>query len=127
MCTHCTKTPGLHSFSYLNKDEDNAAVFYSCPGKACYTEFDDGLVKLTAHIQTSLENVESWVWVLDGANFGLRNAMHIRTALALCKMFNADPRLKRIVIINPTWHIHSTMLFLYPIMSKEMRDKIKMQ
>jgi hypothetical protein len=126
ICDARIKTPGLHSFSYLHTDSDGNKVFYSCPGRASYTEYNDGLDKLMNHINQSLEGVNSWIWIFDGADFGLRNAMHLKTAMALCKLMNSDSRLKRIDIVNPTWHIHSTMLFLYPIMSQDMRDKVKM-
>ena len=122
-CKHCLKSPGLHSFSYKYTDKDGNKVFYSCPGRARYTETDDGITKLMEHIDGCLTQCDSWVWIFDGDNFGMGNAMQLRTAYALCKRLNSDKRLRRIDVINPTWHIHSMLTFLYPIMSEEMRKK----
>ena len=126
-CKHCAKTPGLHTFSYKNTDKDGNKVFYSCPGRAGYTEMNDGVSKLMEHIDGALQGCDSgWVWIFDGSDFGMGNAMQLRTAYALCKRLNSDKRLRRIDVINPTWHIHSMLTFLHPIMSEDMRKKTRL-
>lgn len=125
ICHICEKTPNSHSFSKIG-EENNIAIFYTCPSKAIKYYDCDGIL---AHYNGILNehNGKPWIWHFDCEKFTIKHAMEINTALGISDLLveKYGFSLKKIVIINKTWHIDLVIKIVWPFLNDHIRSLIK--
>ena len=57
----------------------------------------------------------------------MKHALEIKIAKSLAKLINDNysKNLKKLVILNPTWHIRSTLKIVSPFLSDHVKNLIK--
>jgi hypothetical protein len=124
ICKICQSEPNSHSFSKI-KDEDNISVFYTCPAKSIKHDDHDGIMQHYTGMMDE-HGDKPWIWIFDSIDFSIKHAMEIKIAISLAKLINYySKNLKKIVILNPTWHIHVTLKLVLPFLSNDVKKLIK--
>jgi len=127
MCPVCQVDPTSHSFRKLrgNLDADGLAVFYTCPSQATKYQDVDGII---AHYEGMLSDHQGkpWIWILDGQGFGLKHMTDTQVAFALVRFLNRyTTTLRKVIVINPTWHIRGLYNILWPFLSDSWRQLVE--
>ena len=121
LCHICTKEPNSHSFHKISEYE-----FYTCPAQASKYDDTDGILN---HYRLYLENhwPKPWIWIFDSKGFELKHMMELQTAYGIVSLLNQKygKHLKKIIIINPTWHIHSILAIVLPFLNKDIQSLIQ--
>jgi hypothetical protein len=121
LCSICAIDPSSHSFHKVSELE-----FYTCVGDT--TKYDD-TEGILLHYRNFLENhgENQWIWIFDCKNLGLKHILELKTAHGIIKLLEEKygKNLKKIVIINPTWHIHSLLAILWPFLSIHIQSLIE--
>lgn len=124
-CPKCTAEPGSHSFLKLKETAEGISVFYTCPANARYYNDYDGIM---AHYDGMLnENGDKpWMWIFDSRGFSAEHALNIRLAKDLALLINNKygRNLKKIIIVNPTWHINLTLGIVMPFLDQRIKKLI---
>jgi hypothetical protein len=125
ICLKCLYEPGSHSFHKLKETSEGVSVFYTCPAKAKYYNDYDGIM---AHYDGMLnDNADKpWIWIFDSNGFSLEHAINIKLAKDLALLINNkySKNLKKIIIVNPTWHINISLKVVLPFLDKRVSDLI---
>ena len=125
VCDICAKSPASHSFDILKEDQ-NQVIYYSCPSKSTKPHDYDGILD---HYKGMLAYKQSkkWTWIIDGTDFDT-NQVDIKINLALAKMLEKHvDTLDTIVFINSTMKIKLALSVTCPLLSKEFRERIKIE
>ena len=125
VCDICAKCPASHSFDILKEDQ-NQVIYYSCPSKSTKPHDLDGILDhykgLLADKQT-----KKWTWIIDGTDFDITQ-VDIKINLALAKLLETHIHtLDTIVFINSTRQIKMALSMTCPLLSKEFRERIKIE
>ena len=126
VCDICQRLPGSHSFTKIGVNE-NINYFYTCPAKAIKYDDNKGILK---HYKGMLDNYpnEDWIWVFDGKGFEMKHAINIGLAIDLAKLIATYKNtLKKIYIINPSWHIKSIINITAPFLPDEIKKNIHIE
>lgn len=125
ICKICESEPGSHSFSKI-REEDNISVFYTCPSKSIKYNDHDGIISHYKGIMDE-HGDKPWIWIFDSVNFSIKHAMEIKISISLSKLINDNysKNLKKLVILNPTWHIRTTLNLVNPFLSENVKKIIK--
>jgi hypothetical protein len=125
ICPKCNENPGSHSFTKIKEQPDGTAVFYTCPSKAKCLDDNEGII---AHYDGFLnENgTNPWILIFDSQGFKVEHTLNIKLTMDLVKLINDkySENLKKIIIINPTWHINATIKMVMPFLSEKVRSLI---
>jgi hypothetical protein len=122
-CKVCAEDPTSHSLRNLG-EKNGTTYFYTCPAKASRYDDADGILN---HYDGVLsENQGNWVWVFDSKGFGLKHLAEVRVGIRLAKLITDkfSVGLKRIVILNATWHIKTVVEIVSPFLSAKTRSLI---
>lgn len=122
-CEICVREPGSHSFNKLCIIE-NTTYFYSCPNDA--KKYDD-VSGILMHYENMLcsRETENWVYVLDCSGFGLKHMVTYQVGIALVELFSKYERfLQKIYIINPNVYIYTMVSMIWPLLNRNMRERI---
>lgn len=123
ICPICAVTPDSHSFIRLRESND-VVYFYTCPAKAIRYDDKVGILYHYSGMLTEL-NGKSWSWIFDSADFGLKHYLQISIAIELAKLVSRySSTLKKIFIVNPTWHIRMTLAVVWPFLNSSVRNSI---
>ena len=125
ICKICELEPNSHSFKKI-REEDNISVFYTCPAKATKHNDHDGIISHYKGIMDE-HGDKPWIWIFDSIDFTIKHAMEIKIATSLAKLINDNysKNLKKLVILNPTWHIRATLKIVSPFLSDHVKNLIK--
>lgn len=125
VCPKCHENPGSHSFMKIKDQQDGTAVFYTCPSKAKCLDDNESII---AHYDGFLnENgTNPWILIFDSQGFKVEHTLNIKLTMDLVKLINEkySENLKKIIIINPTWHINATIKMVMPFLSEKVRGLI---
>jgi len=125
VCPKCQENPGSHSFMKIKDQPDGTAVFYTCPSKAKCLDDNESII---AHYDGFLnENgANPWILIFDSQGFKVEHTLNIKLTMDLVKLINEkySENLKKIIIINPTWHINATIKMVMPFLSEKVRGLI---
>lgn len=121
-CDICRETPGSHSFTRLTEGVDGEVYYYTCPGAAIKYNDVEGILK---HYRLELEKLggKSWVWILDGAGFGLKHALELKVAIELSSLVE-EYKVSKICVINPNIYVKVIKSGLWLFLSSSMKDRI---
>ena len=126
-CPACTLNPNCHSFSKID-EKDGVSTYYTCPAKAILYKDTKGILQ---HYEMELEDNADlpWVWTFDCAGFTISHATEVQTAIGICQILKTKcgDSLQRIIVINPTWHIHSLLYVIWPFMTDHVRSIIQIE
>lgn len=121
LCPICIKEPNSHSFHKISNN-----TFYTCPSQASKYDDTDGILM---HYKLFLENhgPNPWIWIFDSKGFELKHMMELQTAYGIVSLLNEKygKHLIKIIIINPTWHIHSILTIVLPFLNKDIQSLIE--
>lgn len=117
ICKICEENPGSHSFKEI-KVYDNTSIMYTCPADAKRYNDKEGIL---VHYRNVLDRLKGrkWIWIFDGIDFGMKQAMEIKMAIELAMMISNEysENLLKIFIINETWHIKIVYNTLLPFLT----------
>ena len=70
---------------------------------------------------------KKWVWIFDSLGFGLKHAMQVNVAVELAKIISNkfSKKLKKIIIINPTFYTIMTHKMLLTFLNESVRNIIE--
>ena len=127
ICQKCFTDPSCHSFRKIS-EKNGIHVYYTNPVKSRLYYDTDGILK---HYDNALKQVQNkkWSWIFDGEGFDLKHAMEVKTGIGIAKILTekyAD-NLVEINVINPTWHIKTMLNVIWPFLSNETKQKIKIR
>ena len=125
ICPICLEHPGSHSFHKLKETADGISIFYTCPSKAIRHNDHDGIINHYEGVMGANNN-KPWIWIFDCQGFSLKHAMEIQISVSLAKLINEkySHNLQKIIITNPTWHIHTTLALVKPFLSERILNLI---
>jgi hypothetical protein len=125
ICIKCVNEPGSHSFQKLKETGNGVSIFYSCPSKAIYYNDNDGILEHYDGMLNDNGN-KPWIWIFDSQGFSMKHATNIQLAKNLALLINIkySKNLKKIIIINSTWHINITLKFVIPFLDKNVQKII---
>ncbi len=125
ICIQCLKEPGSHSFHKLKETPNGVSIFYSCPSKAKYYNDNDGILEHYDGILNDNGN-KPWIWIFDSQGFSIKHATNIQLAKNLALLINIkySKNLKKIIIINSTWHINITLKLVIPFLDESVQKII---
>jgi len=122
LCPICEKEPGSHSFQKIS-DKD----FYTCPAKASKYNDTEGILNhytllLDAH------GSKPWTWIFDCEGFEVKHMTELNTAYGIVSLLNDKygTHLTKIIVLKPTWHIHTILAILWPFLNERVRSLIEM-
>lgn len=125
ICRRCATEPGSHSFYKVKETDNGISVYYTCPSKALHYNDYDGILE---HYDGILNDNGSkpWIWIFDSMGFSIEHAINIRLAKDLAKLINNkySSNLKKIIIVNPTWHINLTLYVVMPFLDEKVKKLI---
>lgn len=126
VCPVCEDDPKSHSLKNIGRKGD-VTYMYTCPAKA--TKYDDvnGIVEHYDGVLSEIQ--ESWVWVFDGKGFDMKHLMAIQVGIQLAKLITKkhSKNLRKIVVINPTWHIKTVIELVRPFLTKRVTSLIQVK
>ncbi len=124
-CPKCLAEPGSHSFYKMKETKEGISVFYTCPAKTKYPNDNQGIMEHYAGIMED-NGSKPWIWIVDSNGFSMEHALNISLAKDLAKMINDkySHNLKKIIIVNPTWHINTTLAVVKPFLSDRVNQLI---
>jgi hypothetical protein len=121
LCPICTKEPNSHSFRKIAEHN-----FYTCPAQASKYNDTQGILN---HYRLHLEKhgPNPWIWIFDCKGFELKHMLELQTAYGIVSLLNEKygTHLKKIIVINQTWHIHSILTIIMPFLNKEIQSLIE--
>lgn len=124
ICVTCLLDPTSHSFSRLY-ESGGIIYLYTCPAKA--TRYDDrvGILNHYSNLLASL-NGQYWSWIFDCSGFEMKHCLQIQLAKDIAKLISQQygSTLKKIHIINPTWHIQIVLNIVWPFLTQQTRSSI---
>lgn len=136
VCSVCAAEPGSHSMDKLDADaipqqvrdtgpiDDATVAFYGCPAKASKYHDTQGILD---HYDGVLADHagQPWIWIFDGAGFGLALSMNVGVAIGLAKILRKhSATLQRIVVLNPSMYITTLYHIVCPFLSAPVVAKI---
>jgi hypothetical protein len=125
VCDICAKCPASHSFDIL-KEDTNQVIYYSCPSKSIKPHDHDGILE---HYKGMLLDKQSkkWTWIIDGTDFDIKQ-VDIKINLTLAKLLETHIHtLDTIVFINSTRQMKLALSMACPLLSKELRERVKFE
>lgn len=125
-CPICSIEPNSHSFSKI-AEENGISTFYTCPSKATKYWDKEGIV--THYDGLLCENGDKqWLWIFDCDGFELKHSLEIQTAFGIIDLLTNKygKTLQKIIVLNPTWHIHSMLYIIWPFLNNHIRSLIEM-
>ena len=125
ICPKCEKEPGSHSFMKIKEQPDGTAVFYTCPSQAkCSTDKEGIIFHYTGLLNDN--GSTPWILIFDGKGFTLEHTLNVGLTMELTKLINDkySSNLKKIIIVNPTWHINTTLKMITPLLNENVRNLI---
>lgn len=125
ICLKCKNEPGSHSFQKIKETSDGVAVFYTCPAQAKYYNDYDGIM---SHYDGMLNDNgnKQWIWIFDSNGFTVEHSLNIKLAIDLAKLITKkySHNLKKLIIVNPTWHINSILKIVLPFLDDKVKNLI---
>ena len=119
-CPVCLLDPSSHSFRKVSEQE-----FYTCPAEASKYWDTEGILQ---HYTILLDNhgLTPWVWIFDCSGLEIKHMTELSTAYGIATLLNEKygTHLKKIMVKNPTWHIHAIISILWPFLNDHIRGLI---
>jgi hypothetical protein len=116
--------PTSHSFKKIS-EKNGICTYYTNPSKAKLYTDTDGIL---SHYENALKQIgdKKWVWIFDSDGFDLKHALEVKSGIGIAKLLTDKyaESLQEIKIINPTWHIRTMLLTVWPFLNKKTCDKI---
>lgn len=125
-CPLCALQPLSHSLTKY-AEKDGIIYYYTCPSKAILYYDVEGIVRHYDGVLSEIPNDKQWVWIFDSDDFTLKHAMQTSVAMELAKLISNkfSAKLKKIIIINPTFYITLTHKLLLPFLSQRVASLIE--
>lgn len=127
VCPMCAENSQNHSFERIDNNEE-IAVFYSCPGKALKYKDNEGIVE---HIDGTLRELDGkpWKWMIDGNGFTIKHALQVNLAINIIRLCanQYSTTLKQIIIINPSRYVHTIISVIWPLLSEHLQSIVVIQ
>ena len=124
ICEKCMMDPS-HSFKKIS-EKNGVITYYTNPTKAKPYNDTTGLLE---HYNNALNTIgdKKWRWIFDSEGFSLIYALEVQTGIGIAKLITGKfgDNLQEITIINSTWHIKSMLMALWPFLSEQVKQKIK--
>jgi hypothetical protein len=124
ICETCMLDPTSHSFRRIS-EKDGIVTYYTNPTKAKLYKDTDGILK---HYDNALSSIgdKKWIWIFDSEGFDIKHALEVQTGIGIAKLTTDKygENLQEIKIINPTWHIKSMLLAVWPFLNSQTKEKI---
>lgn len=116
--------PTSHSFKRL-VEKDGVVVYYTNPSKSKLYKDTEGILN---HYINALETNgdKKWVWIFDSEGFDINHALEVQTGIGIAKIVSGKygQNLQEIKLINPTWHIQTMLLVIWPFLNNTIKQKI---
>ena len=124
ICEKCMTDPTSHSFKRL-VEKDGVVVYYTNPSKSTLYKDTEGILN---HYINALETIgdKKWVWIFDSEGFDINHALEVHTGIGIAKIVSGKygQNLQEIKLINPTWHIQTMLLVIWPFLNNTIKQKI---
>lgn len=127
-CPICIEDTTSHSFTNIGMRDDGIHTFYSCPSRATKYWDHHGVME---HFKGMLDAIgeDPWKWIFDAEGFSITHALEVSTATGLARMISESDvwsrTLQEVIIINPTWHIRTTLGLIRPFLKAEVLARIR--
>jgi hypothetical protein len=124
ICSKCYLNPNSHSFKKVYQTS-TVDIFYTNPSEALLYKDTEGIL---LHYRNYLNSIrgKKWIWIFNSEDFGLSQALEIKTAIGISKIIsNNSNSLNKIFIINPTGYIKNILKIVSPFLSKDIKNKIE--
>ena len=125
ICQTCYQEPGSHSFHLCCETKNiNELVFYTKVADAKKYNDTNGILE---HYKNTFDyyNPESWIWIFDCKDYGLKHSFEVRTAIGLAKIISEYGRIKKILVINSNKFINGVYEIVKLFLDEETNNKIK--
>jgi len=122
-CQVCKKDPSSHSFRKVSEQE-----FYTCPAEASKYWDTEGIL---LHYTLLLDNHgdKPWIWIFDCSGLEIKHMTELSTAYGIATLLNEKygRHLSKIIVKEPTWHIHAMLTILWPFLNDHIRGIILLE
>jgi len=126
ICPLCRLVPSSHSLTKMS-EKNGIIYYYTCPSQAILYYDVTGIVNHYDGVLSEMPENKEWVWIFDSAGFTFRHARQTNVAVELAKLISNkfSKRLKKIIIINPTFYIKISHAIVMPFLNNNVRDLIE--
>lgn len=126
ICPLCKLQPLSHSLTKVSEKED-IIYYYTCPAQALLYYDVEGIINHYDGVLSEIPENKEWIWIFDSLGFGLKHAMQVNVAVEIAKLISNkfSKKLKKIIIINPTFYITITHKMLLPFLNESVRNLIE--
>lgn len=125
ICEKCMMDPTSHSFKKIS-EKNGVVTYYTNPTKAKLYNDTTGILE---HYNNALHTIgdKKWRWIFDSEGFSITYALEVNTGIGIARLITGKygDNLQEINIINSTWHIKSMLTALWPFLSEQVKQKIK--
>ena len=126
ICPLCKLLPSRHSLKKL-LDKKGIIYYYTCPSQAILYYDVKGIVDHYDGVLSEIPENKEWIWILDSLGFTFIHAIQTNVAIELAKLISNkfSKNLKKIIIINPTFHITMIHKIIMPFLNEKTRNIIE--
>ena len=126
VCPLCKLQPLSHSLTKLSEKE-GIIYYYTCPAQAIMYYDVKGIVNHYDGILSEIPEDKEWIWIFDSLGFTLKHAMQTNVAIEIAKLISNkfSQKLKKIIIINPTFYTTMTHKMLLPFLKESIINLIE--
>jgi hypothetical protein len=108
-------------------EKENTLYYYTCPSKAELYFDSTSIINHYDGVLSEIPENKQWVWIFDAIEFNLKHFLHIQVGIDLAKLISSkfSKKLKKIIIINPTFYISSTYSIIQPFLNPKIKSIIE--
>lgn len=125
ICSKCARDPTTHSFRKI-AEKGNIWTYYTNPTKSRLYKDTEGIL---SHYENALNELgeNKWRWIFDSEGFDMRHALEVKTGVGIAKLITNKfgKNLDEVIIINPTWHIKLMLAVVYPFLTDDTKNRVK--
>ena len=123
-CEECLVQPNSHSFELLCKVNDKKTnnivnIYYTKVANAIKYNDTEGILRHYENLLTYSEP-DSWVWIFDCNDFGIKHSLEIKTAIGISKILNRFKKIKNILVINSNYFINAIQRAVNFVLNNEI-------
>lgn len=123
-CEECLLQPNSHSFELLCKVNDKKTnnivnIYYTKVANAIKYNDTEGILRHYENLLTYSEP-DSWVWIFDCNDFGIKHSLEIKTAIGISKILNRFKKIKNILVINSNYFINAIQRAVNFVLNNEI-------
>ena len=126
VCPLCKLVPFSHSLTKLSEEKE-IIYYYTCPAQAILYYDVKGIINHYDGVLSEIPENKEWVWILDSLGFTFKHYMQTSVAIELAKLISNkfSKKLKKIIIINPTFYIKMIHKMLIPFLNETLLNIVE--